>query len=365
MIATRSSLTFLVAASLLLPNAQDGFAQTIKRPELTSAEARVIGSCLALIRSCQLPDGSFNMLDEGKAAGDPVWIAPYFVQHAALALLAANDVKKNYSDMERVGKWLDWCVKHQESGGFWNDTTGTIARNESNGKVDAHDSSAAMFLLVAERYRHSGSKLSPQIVAAAKASLKCIQNVTDTDGLTWAKPDYKVKFLMDNVEVYAGMASAEQLFKSTMNTEEAALAGKHLAAMKEPLLAYWEGSEKDRFAWGLLPSGQFNDGLVHIYPHGLAQLFGVSFIAAEPAPFRETLGAFTPQTRREGVGAERFLIAASRLGEAETKAWRLNVVQDAVTFTPQSVYIFRPALVVLSLLEGADWMPSVVASAPP
>ena len=94
-----------------------------------------------------------------------------------------------------------------------------------------------------------------------------------------------------------------------------------------------------------------------MYPHGLAQLFGVAFVDAKPAPFVETCNKFPPEATRGGVGAERFLMAASRLGGAGLAKWRAEVVKDANEFTPDSVYIFRPGLVILALLEGADWMP--------
>ncbi len=358
---TRNCVTLLIVAAAVLLAGGEGRAQAVEPPRLTAAEGSAIGNCLNIIRGCQLADGSFNMVADGKTASSPVWIAPYFVQHAALALLAANNFKKNPSDVLRVGKWLEWCAEHQDKGGFWYDQVGTIASYSSNGKVDAHDSSAAMFLLAAERYRHAGSKLSPRIISAAKASLSCISDVTDSDGLTWAKPDHHVKYLMDNVEVFAGLMAAQQLFESTANPHEAALASKQLATMKLPLQSFWEGSERDRFAWVLHPSGTFEGGLDQIYPDGLAQLFGISCIAVKSAAFSETCAAFAAETTREGVGAERFLIAASRVGSAETKTWRANVVKDAATFTPKTVYISRPSLVVLSLLEGADWMPSVVS----
>ena len=335
------------------------YAQKAERPILTSAEAKVVGTCLDIIRGCQLADGSFNMVCEGKAPQNLVWIAPYFAQYSMLALLAANDCKKNSDDVARVGKWLDWCATHQDKDGFWYDHTGTIASYNSNGKVDAYDSSAATFLLVVERYQRSGAKLSPKVVAAAKASLNCITNLADTDGLTSAKPDYKVKYLMDNVEVFAGLSAAQTLFTKTQDVAEAAIAGKHVAAISKSLLAYWEAAEKERFAWALYPNGTFDGGLDQFYPHGLAQLFGVSFVAAKPDPFAETCKAFKPQTTREGLGAERFLIAASTLGGVDVAFWRSKVVKDAATFTPESVYIVRPGLVILALMEGADWMPCV------
>jgi len=182
-----------------------------------------------------LADGAFNMVNDGIAPVSPVWIAPYFVNHSMLALLAASNSKMSAADVTRVGKWLEWSVVHQHVGGFWHDFTGTIAAYKSNDKVDAHDSSAALFLMVAERYQRRGGKISGYVSAAAKSALKCIQHVTDTDGLTWAKPNYKVKFLMDNVEVYGGLIAGRKLFIATGDAAEAKAADKQAAAVGKGL----------------------------------------------------------------------------------------------------------------------------------
>lgn len=346
-----------VLTALGFSNAQD-VAETpvVKRAPLTPAEQAAVASCLSIIRGCQLPDGAFNIVNDGNAPGSPVWVAPYFVNHGALALLAASKVQSNPADIVRVGKWLEWSVIHQDAGGFWCDHTGTIASYKSNGQVDAHDSSAALFLLVLARYQQVGGNVSDAMRIAAKRSLVCIQNVTDTDGLTWAKPDYKIKFLMDNIEVGAGLAAAEKFFRATGDESEERAAKAQAALVGRGLLGYWEAAEPGRFAWALRSHGAYDGGLDQMYPHGLAQLFGVAAVSAQAASFAEVVEAFEPETTREGVGAERFLIAASQLGGPDARAWRAKAVQAASGFTPNNVYIFRPGLVVLGLLEGADWM---------
>lgn len=328
----------------------------VTRAPLATAEQAAVTACLNIIRGCQLPDGAFNIVNDGSAPGSPVWVAPYFVNHGALALLAANSVKSNPADIVRVGKWLDWCAVHQDAGGFWHDHTGTSAAYKSNGQVDAHDSSAALFLLVIARYQQAGGNVSDAMRIAAKRSLLCIQNVTDADGLTWAKPDYKVKFLMDNIEVAAGLVAAESFFRATADEAQAGAAKAQAALVGKGLLGYWGAAESGRFAWALRPNGEYDGGLDKMYPHGLAQLFGIAVVSAEAAPFVEVVKAFKPEATREGVGAERFLIAASRLGGPDVKTWRAKTVKAAAGFTPTNVYIFRPGLAALGLLEGADWM---------
>ena len=123
---------------------------------------------------------------------------------------------------------------------------------------------------------------------------------------------------------------------------------------------YWEAVEKKRFAWALHPNGKFDGNLDKLYPNGLAQLFGIAFVTADAAPFAEVVKAFKPQISQEGIGVEWFLIAASRLGGQDEKTWRANTVEAVAAFTPQNVYIIRPGLAALGLLEGADYMANAV-----
>lgn len=326
------------------------------------AEPKVVAHCLGLIRDCQLPDGAIAMTAPRGADG-AVWVQPYFACHAALALLAANpDAKEAAADRERAGKWLTWCVKNQEKGGYWCDRVGTAKEMKSNGAVDAHDSSAALFLLVVERYQRAGGKVTDDLRVSVKASLACLDALTDTDGLTWAKPEFQVKFLMDNVEVSAGLAAAARFFAADGLKEEAKRVLAKAAALEKGLEKFWGVKEKGRFAWALHPDGKYDGGLDKLYPHGLAQLFGVAFVRAEATAFREAAKAFQPEHTPEGTGPERFLLAALRAGDkGERAAWQTATAEAAGKFDA-GVYVFRPALVVLALREGADWLPCPLAA---
>ncbi len=193
-----------------------------KRPPLERRDEAVIENCLRIVRGCQIDNGAFVMKRLGAGPDSPVWIPPYFANHAALALLAAQDRKANPADLSRVQRWLEWSAAHQAQEGFWYDFEGTAAKHASNGKVDAWDSSAALYLSAVERFRRSGGKVSGPMLEAARRAVAGIVRVTDSrDGLTWAKPDYRVKFLMDNVETRAGLAAASVLFEKSGDVAKA------------------------------------------------------------------------------------------------------------------------------------------------
>jgi hypothetical protein len=348
----------LLAGCLLAPAVRA--AETPTRPPLTAEDQKAIARCLEIIRGCQLPDGAFNQVDHGRRPGAHVWVAPYFVQYAALALLAGHERNPNPADLRRVGAWLDWCARNQAAEGYWNDFTGTVEGYRNNGKVDAWDSSAALYLLVAGRYQRAGGKVTPAIAAAARKALRCIESVTDEDGLSWATPKYRVKFLLDNIEVYAGLRSAAGLFAAVDAPKEARRAREMADKLGKKLPDYWQ-AEARRFAYALHENGTFEGGLDKLYPHGLAQLFGVSFVAPK-AEVWASMQTFKPDGGPSAAaGPERWLVAAARLGGDRVSEWRTATGKEVGTFAPDNVYIYRPAVAALGLLQGAGWMPSIAA----
>ena len=357
----RKRIPLFILFGLGAIRAQAQAAPGAKQTVLPPAEAKAVATCLDIIRGCQLPDGAFVQVNHGGAPEAPVWIAPYFVDYAAIALLAEYKRTKRLSDLASVGKWLAWCAMNQADDGYWNDYEGTVAVYKNNGKVDAWDSSAALFLLVAGKYQQAGGKVTPRIVTAARKALRCIETVSDRDGLTWATPTYKVKFLMDNVEVYAGLQAASELFAAAGEKAEAGKASAQADRIRKKLPGYWRPADR-LFAYALHPNGIFEGGLDKAYPQGLAQLFGCAFIAPKPEAWA-AVKKFPPDGGPSAaLGAERWLTAAARFGGDDAREWRAKTAAEAAGFTPLNVYIYRPAVTALALLEGADWMPNIAGA---
>ena len=51
----------------------------------------------------------------------------------------------------------------------------------------------------------------PGFSAGIARALGAIEATQDADGLTWAKPGYPVKYLVDQSETYAGLVAAGEL----------------------------------------------------------------------------------------------------------------------------------------------------------
>ena len=324
-----------------------------------STQDQAIVNCLKIIRECQLADGAFRI----KANGDPVWIRPYFGNHAALALLAG----KSPEDLLRVRKWIEWYSEAQLQDGSINDFEGRISTGyRDNGKRDSVDSYAATYLLTLARYQQEAKSLPDKAAQAARKALVAIQGSMDKDGLTWAKPDYKVKYLMDNVEVYGGLTAAERLFTAIDDKVSAATAKRLRESLGKKLPQYWRKDDQ-LFAYALLENGKYvvrpEVEAQRREAEGLANLFALAWIsAAEKAPWKHALKEFQPDGGdAPQAPVERWFIAAINVAEAaEVEKWHQRTVAEAMKFTPDNVYIHRPAVVVLSLLEGRSWMPDVI-----
>ena len=256
------SMAVLLACIAFATNAT---AQTPAKTVVSPQDWKAIDHCLQIIRQSQTTDGMIRM----NGAGDLVWTVPYFSNFAAMALLAANDTRANPRDVNHVQRWLLWYADNQEPDGTIYDRQGTLSAYESNGKRDSTDSYAATFLMVTWRYKQAiDGESAPEITNAATKALAAIQAVLQKAGLTIAKLDYPIKYLMDNTEVYGGLQEGASFFDSVGRKAEAEKARTMALGIARSLGAYW--SEEDRcFAYALDMKGKFSRGFSEPYPHGL------------------------------------------------------------------------------------------------
>lgn len=314
-----------------------------------------VENALSIIRQCQMDDGMIRM----KGTGAPVWAVPYFGNLAAIALLAADRARPNPHDVARVGRWLAWYARNQEPDGTIFDREGTVAAYASNGKHDASDSYAATFLMAAGRHSQAtGKPPPPEIAAAAAKALAAIRDVAQADGLTFARPDYPVKYLMDNIEVYQGLTEGARLFAAAGLRQEARTARAMAARVAEGLGAFRSGQEP-RLAYAIDARGRKSGGLAAPYPHGLAQVFALSWTTPpQPRLWAEVRAAFPPDDK--DIPPERWLIAARRhAGPQEADDLRKAVRDAALRFSVADVYVGRPAMAVIALLYDHAPLPDV------
>ena len=223
------SVIFSVMGLLGIPYSSPDLEVKEKAPcnltqEQTALFTEVFETETAYLASMQLSNGALPMT---KAANGELRMNPYFADIAALALL---DNAEKYAD--NVVKYMDWHFEHLNTAKEdFNGLDGTIydyVITVKNGEIvseeishpdnadsyDTTDSYAATFLTVV--YKYFCKTGDSNYLLANTRDLERITSVIFSNlqnGLTYAKPNHRIKYLMDNCEVYEGAVAAAGIFE--------------------------------------------------------------------------------------------------------------------------------------------------------
>jgi hypothetical protein len=175
----------------------------------------------------------------------PSQIDPYF------ANLAAIGMTKDALRMPQVTAWINWYINHLN----WPDKWGLYGTTynwsvASNGTetptndADSTDSYAATFLSLVWNAWQTGNPQARSLISGLSYQLDVIGGVIiqtqQSDGLTWAKPDYKIKYLMDNCEAYRGLRDLASLYQYAFgDTAKAAYYNAAAASVQRGLSSMW------------------------------------------------------------------------------------------------------------------------------
>ncbi|WP_221469228.1 hypothetical protein [Cohnella nanjingensis] len=158
--------------------------------------------------------------------GNKYKVVPYFTHFGLLGLLEKPEngsVVRNYMDwyFARLNRS---ATATAPAGSVYDYVVETDKQTETpTGDFDSTDSYASTFLDVVRKYVEvTGDSAyalqhKSDILLIADAMLSTQQ----VDGLTWAKPSYPVKYLMDNTEVYHGLEAIEWLSGNVFGDEAA------------------------------------------------------------------------------------------------------------------------------------------------
>jgi hypothetical protein len=202
-----------------------GTPATVATPAALSAtDATRVASVLA---ASQRADGSIPYT--------ATVVNPYFANIAAIGALHAGATGTN------VRAYIAWYVLRSRDPNPWGIagaiTDYTILANgtlQTTGEADSIDSYAATFLtLVATAWRN-GDAPTRAYVQSLRSDVEriasAIDAVTDTDGLTWALPTYRFKYVMDQSEVYEGLNDLAIVRSEAYGDAAGALAAQQHAA---------------------------------------------------------------------------------------------------------------------------------------
>jgi hypothetical protein len=175
----------------------------------------------------------------------PNQIDPYFSNIAAIGMT------KDPTRMPQVTAWINWYINHLN----WPDKWGLYGTTynwsvNSNGtetptyEADSTDSYAATFLTLVWNAWQTGNSSARSTIAGLSYQLDTIGGVLiktqQSDGLTWAKPDYQIKYLMDNCEAYRGLRDLASLFQNAFGDSAKATYYNNAAnSMLKGILSMW------------------------------------------------------------------------------------------------------------------------------
>jgi hypothetical protein len=229
-------------------------------------------------------------------------VVPYNSNLGVLGFLRAPVEDK----LEVAEKWLDWYLSHLNMNStppgivydhwYLADGTGETTSppgcdNSDPGKPncdwdDASDSYAATFLSAAWAYYEEGGSVdflnAPDNKEKFETIAEVILSLQDENGLTWAKEDYRVKFLMDNSEVYQGLSSMTKLEAVVFSDWKAAQRYKHAAnSVRRGIHRFLFNRETKLYRVAEFEDGTFEEANLDIwYPGTVAiawpHLFGVT-----------------------------------------------------------------------------------------
>lgn len=168
-----------------------------------------INNQIKWLSSLIMPNGELIMHNEPN--DDKYRIVPYFSNIACTALLLDS------SNTSLVKKYLNWYVSHLNfpdrfgiNGTIYDYILKTDGQNISTNDYDSYDSYPATFISLCRKYYEVSKDYD--FFFENKDNFNIIVNqmllTMDSDYLTWAKPNYLVKYLMDNCEVYRGIQDA-------------------------------------------------------------------------------------------------------------------------------------------------------------
>lgn len=257
---------------------------------------------LAWLLSTQLPNGALAQYpaQEGENA-----VNPYFADYAAMALLQGGET-------EAVNRYLDWRFSHLNTSDFdvnglpytiYDYTVsvenGQVTAEKATMSYDSTDSYAATFLLLLrDYYARTGDAAYIQSHYLHIAGVAQILLSTAENGLTLARPDYPVQYLMDNCEVLLSLSAVNSLLTQAVlpsltkaDAENCAALQKNIRVLQDQMRLgleqrMWTSAE-GRYAFAVQPDGAVSSFDPDVfYPDGVAQLTPLIYGLLSPASAR-------------------------------------------------------------------------------
>lgn len=205
-------------------------------------------------------------------------ISPYYGNLAAIGLT------HDPASYATVQAWMKWYIAHLNWPDQWGLYGTTYDYSYSNGtetslnSADSTDSYAATFLSLAWAFYQTGATDAQAYVKGLASQLDSIGGVLiqtqQSDGLTWSKPNYQIKYLMDNCEAYRGLRDLASLFQNALgDSTKAAYYNAAADSMLQGINSLWMNG-----SWAVYKDNAGNLAAPSMgtwYPDATSQLFPI------------------------------------------------------------------------------------------
>jgi len=231
------------------------------------------------LRARQLPSGA--LLSDPTNSSAENWLMPYYNNLAVIGWMRGIRHTRERSDYPRIRRWLQWYVQFMNPDGTIYDYTYHNGVLTSRNTYDSSDSYAASFLEALRDYvQATGETRFAQrlFTRGIQRAVKAILLTYQADGLTYARPDYPVKFLMDNVEVYQGLLAASELARRLKRPTEADAWRQRAQHTYHAILNDLWLPVQGYYAWAKHPNGSMDTRLSEWYPDLMAQLMTIAWL---------------------------------------------------------------------------------------
>lgn len=359
--------------SLVFPTS--GFAVSLNENEDSNLYESILNHEAEWISSLQFESGAIPTYSDPIANYDGKYkVVPYFTHLGLLGLLEKEEYASTVKD------YMDWYFAHLNrvetdstpAGSVYDYIVETDRQTETpTNDFDSTDSYASTFINLLRKYAEvTGDHQylidhKEDILLVASAMLSTMQE----DGLTWAKPSYPVKYLMDNTEVYKGLKDlvwiCNEIFK---DPEAAAIYDQHQTDVYQGIQNGLWLSEKNMYSHGKTGDGTLlNPDWNTFYADATAQLFPIWTGVIDPKSeealsiyntfneyhpgwpvleksdaFPWALIAYTAAIMGDKIRVDQFLESVKTTYIDENHPWPWYVMESGVTMLTASIAMELP-----------------------
>ncbi len=218
-----------------------------------------------------------SMLPDGAILYSSKKIVPYYGNVAAIGMT------RNAANYPQVKAWMEWYIRHLNTTDIWGLGNSMYDYEVSHGvetplnTADSTDSYPATFMTLAWEFYRTADPGAQSYVKSILRELDLVgQQLVKTqqdDGLTWAKPNRHIKYLMDNCQVYRGLRDLASLFQAVGDGKRASYYTNRAERAYQGIMSMWLGDAfaVSKSASGKLPAPNWSTW----YPDATSQLFPV------------------------------------------------------------------------------------------